>query len=477
MHRVHRLALPLIFGAAACSAADTEGGVAAMAAYDVTANFGNKPVVEVLVFAADKFTIVMPNSPQSLTETDDRMHGEMWIPYTKTGVGTYNGNLSDFLFTATDDHGKLSGWFTMNGQKFAISGVPSKKRYTIAPPVDQQSLLRKASMLQEGHHAKEAIEVYQKIIEMDRFDTPHAGPALVGLVACLQSTKDDPAVLARGTELMSRYLSHPVALDGGGQLALDIAEEDLLWKPWADAAGDPGKPLIDIALADVQSSRQLRQGTIVVSTDIRIKSTIPKQMHLAQGDPRAGSSGCSAEATLPNGSACKATQCWAYATAFSGGGADLRFEGLPKDVRKLAKVTGTLSVTQEQEWELRRIPIKEGASWETPETTCTITRARIEDGRWSIMVVETAKPSDAKGAASARGLRSSGESLGSPYALMNARGDSLLPHSSSSSSDGTVTTTTLGLAAIDQPAVLVDRIATKVSRRDLAFTFTDVELP
>ncbi len=474
MLRLHLLSLPLLVGASACSAADSEPGVAAVAAYEVDADYGKQHVAEVIVFAADKFTIVMPNAPQALTESDDRMHGDMWIPYTKTGVGTYNGKLSDMLFTATVDHDRLSGWFTMNGQKIIVTGVPSKKRYTIAPPADQRSLLDRACKLQEGHHAKEAIELFQKVIEMDRFDTPITGPALVGLVACVQSAKDDPAVLARGKELMARYLSQPMTLNGVEQLALEAAEMDLLWKPWPDGVADPGKPLIDIALADVQSSRQLHQGTIVQSTDVKIKSTIPKLMNIARcvaGDLN----GCHAEATLPNGGACKPAHCWAYPAPFSGGFADLRFEGLAKEVKKLAKVTGTLSMSQEQEWELRRIPIKEGAAWETPETKCTITRARLEGGRWSIMVVETAKHIDEQGRS--QGLRSSGENFGSPFTLLDARGDTLWLHSSSESSDGTVTTTTLGLAAIDQPAVLVDRIVTKVSRRDLAFTFTDVELP
>ncbi len=73
MHSRHRLALPVTVGASACSAADSAGGVAAIAAYDETGKVGDQPAVEEIVLAADALTMVTLNAPLAVTESDDRL--------------------------------------------------------------------------------------------------------------------------------------------------------------------------------------------------------------------------------------------------------------------------------------------------------------------------------------------------------------------------------------------------------------------
>jgi hypothetical protein len=159
----------------------------------------------------------------------------------------------------------------------------------------------------------------------------------------------------------------------------------------------------------------------------------------------------------------------------------LEFEDLPAGTKRIASLAGTVTLTQDQEFELKRIPLREGEAWETPEDSCRIASVKEEGGGLSVVIGQVSKQAavGAGSSSSSSGSSSSGGGghIDGPMWLSDEKGARILPHAVSSSSNNGNATVTLSFAAAGKPTLFVHRIVTKTSTRDLPFALKNVELP
>jgi hypothetical protein len=484
MTRLPRIAL-LALTALAAHGADGGSAKAAdadavQAAYDVVMREGKDSRAFLLVFTKSRLALVEGNAPETLIEPVDESAppdgGAIWVPYTSApGKGTFEAVLEEAAFSGTIKGDQLTGTILEHGVQVAVTGTRSHRHLRIQKAVDPATTLDQARELKLARKPKEAIELYAKVIENDRFDTMHAAPALVDLVECFQLLKDDAATAKRAKEALERYLSEPPPLDGAHAVALETAEEDLLWKPWPDIAEIPPKPMFAFKLTNAEQKRQMKEGKVSESTVITLDAGAPKRMRFTANSQLSDEKACSATATLADGSAHVATQHWGFSTG-DGIRASLTFEDIPAGTKKLAKLEGMVTVSQDQEWELKRIALREGETWDTPEEACKLTGAKEQAGAWTITVVQTKKGAHGGGSSSSSSS-SSGGTIDSPIWLSDDHGARMLPRSLSQQGSGATTTSTMVFSVSGKPTTLVHRVVTKTSTRPAPFALTDVELP
>ncbi len=127
-------------------------------------------------------------APESLVDSDQPgPSSPRWMPCTRDKDNSFTTSLDGMILHGTFSHGQLSGSMVGQGLTMAFGGTRSPKRFHLVRPLDRTQTLAQANAHQAAHEAKQAIAMYQKLIEDDRFDTTISGQALVGLVDSLQS--------------------------------------------------------------------------------------------------------------------------------------------------------------------------------------------------------------------------------------------------------------------------------------------------
>ncbi len=482
MLHLTRIVLAALMSAARLAAATSDDESTPAQAYDITIIEPGGQESALLVFAGNRVGLLPSNAPPQLAASDAPPSGEaqsIWMPCTSGADGSFSGSRGDVSIIGTMAAGRLSGTFSDAGAKVTFHGARSRKHYSVSLSDDAQAMLDRAREQQLARRPKPAMDLFRKVIEADRYDMAHAAPALVGLVACAQLLKDDSSQARRATELMKRFLSDPMPLDGAKALDLDTAEQDLLWKEWPPPPGKPAKPPFAFTLNKAERQRQLQHGVLTVTIELNISVATPPGMHCVPLDLGARDAACSVSATLPDGTVLKPAQV--SATSMSSlYSIYLSISGAPAGVKSLARVSGTLMVSQEQEWELKRIPLHEGETWETLDAKCQLNTASNNGGTWTFSVVENKKAPGGRGSTSMSSSSSSvggGGGLDSPRWLSDGHGARMLPRAVSSQGTGDTSTITMTFAAAGTASEFVQRSVTKVSTRPIRFSLEDVELP
>jgi hypothetical protein len=481
MLNLSRIVLAALMAFARLSAATSDDESTPAQAYDITVTGSGGEESALLVFAANRVGLLPSSAPLQLAASDAPSSGEalnIWMPCTTSADGSFSGSRADVSIIGTMAGGRMSGTLSDAGATVAFHGVRSRKHYSVSLSGDAQSMLDRAREQQLARRPKQAMDLFRKVIEADRYDMAHAAPALVGLVACAQLLKDDSSQARRATELMKRFLSDPLPLDGAQVLDLGTAEQDLLWKEWPPPPGKPAKPPFAFTLDKAERQRQLQHGVLSVTIEVNISVATPAGMHFVPIDMGAREAqACSASATLPDGTVLRPTQ--SSANNFAGlYNIYLTFSGAPAEVKSLAKVSGTLMVSQEQEWELKRIPLHEGETWETLDAKCQLNKVSNDGGTWRISVIENKKGPVGGGSTSTSSSSvGGGGGLDSPRWLSDGHGARMLPRAVSLQGTGSTSTITMTFAAAGAASEFVQRCVTKVSTRPIRFSLEDVELP
>ncbi len=349
----------------------------------------------------------------------------------------------------------------------------------------QPSLFEQAREQQLAHQPKQAIDLYRREIDADRFDLEHAAPALVELVACYQLLKDEPGVAAEYRADATKFLSHPPRLDGSGKLALDDAREDLLWQPWTAASGVESAVLT--FAVDSANRRSAVGGGGVTGSQLQIvlQATMPPGMPILMAVASFDQDCGNANATLADGSAHAATQV----TVMHANGAIsafLTFTDIPATVSKLKRLAGEIAITQRKAWEDRRVPLRDGerigtapTDWQIiavnsqGELTVRLSRARSMsaedlDHRQSTTAVTTA--------GGAAGFNSETQD-GAVFWLVDDGGRRHDAQSSGMSGDNQNQSLTLNFGAVAGTSTLVNRVVTATSTRKMRFALDGVDVP
>jgi hypothetical protein len=349
----------------------------------------------------------------------------------------------------------------------------------------QQPLLDQAREQQLAHQPRQAIELYRRAIDADRFDLERAAPALVELVACYRMLKDEPGIAGEYRADATKYLSHPPRLDGSGGLALDDAREDLLWKPWTAASGQESA-VMTFAVDSANRRSAVGAGGVTGSQlQIVLMATpspgMPIQMAMTSFDQDCGN----AAATLADGSAHAATQV----TVMNANGAIdafLTFTDIPATVSKLKRLAGEIAITQRKAWEDRRVPLREGERIGTKPTdwqivavnsqaqlTVRLARARVTTAEELSHQLSTAAVATAGSSAGGN----SGAQDGAVFWLVDEGGRRYDAQASGMSSDNRNESITLNFGAVAKPSTLVNRVVTATSTRKMRFSLDGVDVP
>lgn len=259
--------------------------------------------------------------------------------------------------------------------------------------------LEKADRLrEEGRHAA-AEKAYRAIIERDRWALPASAPALVRWVECCRRGAADPAVAAEYARSAPRFLVQPPPLDGADALSEQTAREDLLWKPWKGAAAITfstarGKPVRTvhtsndngrvtkhpnwIFVPDVVYDEGFvlpsRRGTLVEMKDVaavnRDGATLTGATWIGQIGP-----------PPPKGAKASLTT----------------FVFPADEPAPLARISGTVRITQATAWTETRMPLQVGQTWRRRTETVTITELKKQDGKLQVVcrVEPVGKPAEA----------------------------------------------------------------------------------